>query len=181
MTDAIHYPVLQTPRLVLRYPRVEDSAAVFGGYASDPEVTRYMVWKPNESLEQTEQFMRARVEANVRGQSFAWALTRRGGDDTLIGMIELRPNDFKADVGYVLSRPHWGKGLMTEALCAVMDFAFSLPGIYRVWATCDVDNIGSARVMEKAGMLYEGTLRRNIIHPNISDEPRDVRCYAKTR
>jgi RimJ/RimL family protein N-acetyltransferase len=63
----------------------------------------------------------------------------------------------------------------------VVDFAFSLPGMWRVWGVCDVENAGSARVMEKAGLSFEGVLRRHTIHPNVGTEPRDMRCYAKTR
>jgi ribosomal-protein-alanine N-acetyltransferase len=50
-----------------------------------------------------------------------------------------------------------------------------------VWAVCDVENVASARVLEKAGLLWEGTLRRYILHPNVSPEPRDAHLYARTR
>lgn len=53
-----------------------------------------------------------------------------------------------------------------------------LPGVHRVCAYCDVDNAASARVMEKVGMVHEGTLRRWAIHPNVSDSPRDVLVYV---
>jgi ribosomal-protein-alanine N-acetyltransferase len=55
------------------------------------------------------------------------------------------------------------------------------PAVFRIGAVCDVDNIGSARVMEKAGLVREGVLRRWLVHPNISDEPRDCFSYARTR
>lgn len=173
-------PLLQTARLVLRPPRLEDAGAVFDGYAQDLDVCRYLTWTPNESLAQTEDFMRERLRKLDEGKAFTWAITRHS-DDKLIGMIELRADGHKADFGYVLARAFWGQGLMTEALSAVLDFAFTLPGLYRVWAVCDVDNVGSARVMEKAGLSFEGVLRRHTIHPNISPEPRDMRCYAMTR
>jgi RimJ/RimL family protein N-acetyltransferase len=173
-------PILETPRLVLRRPRMDDAEAVHNGYASDPEVCRYLTWKPNESLAQTREFMRGHLDVIDSSPNFTWAITQKGSD-ILIGMIELRMNGHKADFGYVLSRAFWGRGFVTEALRAVLDFALTLPALYRVWGVCDVDNIASARVMEKAGLTYEGTLRRNIIHPNISDEPRDVRCYALVR
>jgi len=86
--------------------------------------------------------------------------------------------NLKVEVGYGLARPYWGKGYMTEVLRTVIDWAFTQPDIFRVQAFCDVDNLGSARVMEKAGMVCEGTLRRYVLHPNISDEPRDVYLYA---
>ena len=173
-------PVLETERLVLRPPRMEDAAVVLESYAHDEEATRYLTFTPNQTLAETQEFMRARLRKMEQGEALSWAITRRG-EDRLIGMIELRPHGFKADFGYVLARPFWGQGLMTEALRAVLDFAFSLPGIYRVWAICDVDNVGSARVMEKAGLSFEGILRRYAMHPNADLEPRDVRCYAKTR
>jgi [ribosomal protein S5]-alanine N-acetyltransferase len=173
---------IETGRLVLRPPRMEDAASVFESYARDEEAVRYLTFAPNQTLRQTEEFMRERLRRMEGGGSFMWAITRRA-DAAFIGMIELRraQEGFKADFGYVLARPFWGQGLMTEALRAVLDFAFSLPGMYRVWAVCDVENVGSARVMEKAGLTFEGVLRRHTIHPNVSPEPRDVRCYAKTR
>jgi RimJ/RimL family protein N-acetyltransferase len=59
--------------------------------------------------------------------------------------------------------------------------ALQQPSIFRIGAVCDVENIGSARVMEKAGLLREGLLRRWLVHPNVSDEPRDCWSYARVR
>ncbi len=67
---------------------------------------------------------------------------------------------------------------MVEALEPVVGWWLSQPTVFRVWATCDVDNRGSARVLEKSGFQLEGTLRRWELHPNISEEPRDSLCYA---
>jgi len=61
-----------------------------------------------------------------------------------------------------------------------LEFALAQPGVYRVWAYCDVENRASARVMEKVGMEREGLLRRYARFA-VSDEPRDVYMYAKTR
>jgi RimJ/RimL family protein N-acetyltransferase len=69
---------------------------------------------------------------------------------------------------------------MPEAVRAVTGWALDQPGIYRVWAVCNVENIASCRVMEKVGMQKEGILRRWSIHPNISEEPCDSYCYAVT-
>ena len=86
-----------------------------------------------------------------------------------------------ADIGYVLSRNHWIRGYITEAAKAIVDWASSLEFIYRVWAVCDVENKASARVLEKVGMQREGILRRYIVHPNVSPEPRDCFVYSKIR
>jgi len=173
-------PVIETERLVLRPSRAEDAEAIYQTYAADEEVTRYLVWRPHRSIEETHEFMRGAVETWADRSHFNWAVTVKP-DDRLRGMIALRVEGFKADAGYVLGREFWGRGYMTEALRAVIAFGLSLPGVYRVWALCDVENLASARVMEKAGMSFEGVLRRNVIHPNLGDEPRDARCYAAVR
>jgi RimJ/RimL family protein N-acetyltransferase len=96
-------------------------------------------------------------------------------------MITARVDDQKWELGYVLARSYWGKGYMTEVLKRLVDWAIKQKEIYRVWSVCDVDNLASARVMEKAGMKKEGILRRWSMHPTISDEPRDSYCYAFTK
>ena len=173
-------PILRTERLILRAPRTADAPDIFRAYAQDREVCRYLIWAPHQSVAETREFIRQCIEESSAGSRFPWVITSRTNDE-LLGMIELRVHGFKADVGYVLARPFWGNGIVTEALSAVMAFAFSMPNIYRVWALCDVANTASARVMEKAGMVREGILRRYAIHPNNSPEPCDVYCYAKTR
>jgi ribosomal-protein-alanine N-acetyltransferase len=63
----------------------------------------------------------------------------------------------------------------------VVVWAMSLPGVYRVWATCDTENRASVRVLEKTGLVLEGTLRRSMIRPNLSEKPRDIFVYAKVQ
>ena len=70
---------------------------------------------------------------------------------------------------------------MTEALQPLVNWVINQPEIYRVWAVCDCENLASARVLEKIGMTREGVLRRWLIHPNLSDVPRDCLCYAKVK
>jgi RimJ/RimL family protein N-acetyltransferase len=102
----------------------------------------------------------------------------RKNDDELIGMLELRIDGPRADLGYVIAREYWGNGYATEITKSVIEWAMAQESIFRVWATCDIENLASARVLEKAGMQREGILRRYIIHPNISNEPRDSYCYS---
>jgi len=168
---------IETERFILRKVRMEDASAIFETYAQDPEVTRYLTWKPHQNIQDTEQFLLACGQLWRTGKDFAYAITLKD-DNKLIGMFGLFPMKLKLEVGYVLARPYWGKGYMTEVLRAVIEWAFKQPDIFRVQAFCDVDNIGSARVLEKAGMEREGLLRRYVLHPNISDEPRDVYLYA---
>jgi [ribosomal protein S5]-alanine N-acetyltransferase len=168
---------IETKRLVIRVPHLSDAQSIFDGYARDSDVTRYLVWRPHTDVHETERFLAECIEAWEQCARFPWVITLKD-DGELIGMVEIRVNSFKADVGYVIARRWWGKGLATEALRPIVEWAMAQPNIYRVWALCDVANVASARVLEKAGMKREGLLRRNMLHPNASSEPRDSCCYA---
>ena len=167
----------ETERLTLRVPRPSDAQSIFEGYARDTEVVRYLVWRPHKDVRETEQFLEKCAGGWAASEKFPWVITLKDGGG-LVGMMELRLRGFKADVGYVLARRWWGQGFAAEALRPVVEWALAQTGVYRVWALCDVDNAASARVLEKVGMTREGRLRRNTLHPNVSDEPRDSYCYA---
>jgi ribosomal-protein-alanine N-acetyltransferase len=167
-------------RVVLRPIAVGDAEAIFSEYAQDPEVVRFLIWRPHRSLADTEAYIAGCLAASAEKER-TYALTERAGG-ALIGAFALRRRERHAlDCGYVLARRCWGRGLMSEALSAVTGWAMVQPTIWRFGAVCDIDNRASARVMEKAGMQREGILRRWILHPNISDEPRDCFSYAITR
>ena len=83
-----------------------------------------------------------------------------------------------AEIGYCLGRAFWGRGIMPEALRAVMDYLFDTAGLNRVWAGHDVNNPKSGRVMEKAGMRKEGILRASGIN---NQGIRDVAVWAALR
>ena len=86
--------------------------------------------------------------------------------ERVIGTIrfgEYRPAHAQASVGYVLARPHWNRGLTTEAVQAVLRFGFEVVGLNRISAVCHVDNAASERVMQKVGMTYEGTIREGYL------------------
>jgi RimJ/RimL family protein N-acetyltransferase len=172
--------VIETPRLVLRPPTLADAPAIYQAYARDPEVTRYMEWRPHESVADTEAFLRAHLPRRPAGEESSWVLTLKE-DGRLVGMIALHPNSYRVGFGYVLGRAYWGRGLMTEAARTLVELTLAQPEVFRVWAVCDVENLASARVLEKAGLTREGILRRWALHPNISDEPRDSFCYAKVK
>jgi len=166
-----------TDRLRLRLPALSDADAIFNTYATDPEVTRYMIWQPHKSIEETNSFLARCAEGWLTRNEFPWAITLKESGE-LIGMLGLRIREFKADLGYCLARKFWGKGFAAEAATAIVNWALAQPQIFRVWAMCDVDNLASARVLEKVGMTREGIMRRSQMHPGVSDEPRDSYCYA---
>ena len=174
---------ITTARLHLRAPRVEDAEAIFARYAQDPEVTRYLLWLPHERIEQTREFLSTVVQNRAQGRGeFAWVSTWRESDAPAIGMSGASPDGSKCRgaIGYVLARSEWGQGVMTEALGAVTGAVFERPSFHRVEALADVENPGSWRVMEKAGMQREGLLRHYVRRP-ATGEPGDNVIYAITR
>ena len=180
--NPIMYPPQQfeTDRLILRLPRRDDAPAMFANYAQDAEVTRYLTWRPHKSIEETYSILDLIQKLWRDGEAFSYAITLKG-NESIIGMIAIHADGFKVSLGYVLACPQWGKGYMSEAARAVTDWLLRQPDIYCVFATCDVNNPASAKVMEKAGMKYEGLLRRHMLHPNVSDEPRDCLMYARVK
>jgi RimJ/RimL family protein N-acetyltransferase len=168
---------LKTERLKLRKVKLSDAEAIFRQYAQDPEVTRYVSWRAHRSLDETREYVRMCLLAWDVGKAYHWAIERLE-DKQVIGMVIARIVGEKWELGFVLARAYWGKGYMTEAVRGLVAWALKQKEIYRVWAVCDTDNVASARVMEKAGMQREGTLRRWSVHPNLSLEPRDSYCYA---
>jgi RimJ/RimL family protein N-acetyltransferase len=148
-----------TARLLLRLIAPGDAPAIFAGYAQDLEVVRYLTRQPHRNIGETEAFI-ARCVVAPADQVRTYALIERA-EGFLIGAFELRrPQPFRLDFGYVLARPFWRRGLMTEALGAVSRWAMGQPEVWRIGAVCDTENLASARVMEKSGIIREGVLRR---------------------
>ena len=175
--------VLSSPRLQLRAPQPGDEHAAFAGWAQDPDVLRYMGWRPHQQLSQTRTQLDWDQARWLKRSAFTWMLVERR---VPIGMVQLIPQQLDGPphhlrLGYLLARTHWGQGLMREALAAVLDEAFAQDSVWRVDALCDVDNAASARLLESLGLQHEGVLRRHSRHPNIGDAPRDVSVHARVR
>ena len=170
----------ETTRLLLRPVSVVDVDAIFHSYTQDEEVARYLIWRPHRSRSETQAYV-------DRCIATPWEVERTyilaGREDKVVrGAFALRQRaPHRLDCGYVLARRWWRRGLMAEVLTEVTVWALRQPSVFRVGAVCDVENIGSARVLEKSGFVREGLLRRWLIHPNISDEPRDCYSYARVR
>ncbi|GAA5200040.1 GNAT family protein [Rugosimonospora acidiphila] len=166
-----------TSRLVLRDFSASDRDAVHG-YASDPEVTRFMDWGPNSPRDTVAFLAEAHDEASATPRSnYTLAVVVRANDE-LIGAVHLGETSGehrRGELGYVLARSHWRKGYATEAAAAVLDFGFREVGFHKVTATCDPDNTRSARVLKKIGMRYEGRLRQHLL---IRGQWRDRLAFA---
>jgi RimJ/RimL family protein N-acetyltransferase len=172
-------PTLETERLILRKMAPSDAEAVFA-YASDPEVTRYVIWETHRSIEDSRAFLELESSKRESGGEPEWGIVYKG-DHRFIGtcgIVSWDTDHARAELGYVLSRDYWGRGLMAEAVRAVISFCFQRMNLNRIEARCTAENAASARVMEKAGMSHEGTMRQREL---IKGAYRDMELYAILR
>lgn len=169
---------LQSERLILREPRPRDAAAIFHAYAQDFEVAKYMTWKPQSSVMETEQFITGCIRAWAEGKRLPYVLALREDESQPIGMLDVTCHDHRLDIGYVLAKAHWGKALMPEAITTFAKAALAIPTIFRIQASCDAENKASARTLEKSGFVREALLERFTVHPNLAPEPRACYLYG---
>ena len=152
---------LETPRLRLRRFAINDAQAMYDAWASDDEVTKYLTWPTHQNVAVTERVLDSWISQYEAPGFYSWAIERRE-DAGLIGAISVVRIDEDVNsvqVGYCIGRKYWGKGIMTEAFSAVIDFLFGTVGANRVEARHDPRNPASGRVMQKCGLTFEGTLR----------------------
>ena len=169
-------PTLETERLILRKMVLNDAEAVFA-YASNSEVSRYTLWETHRSIEDSRAFLEFATQKYENGGEPDWGIVYRGNGCLVgaCGLVNWEAEHARAEVGFVLSREYWGRGLMSEAVRAILRFGFERMNLNRIEARCIAENAASARVMEKAGMVYEGTLHQR---EYIKGAYRDIKLYA---
>jgi ribosomal-protein-alanine N-acetyltransferase len=154
--ECMMIPTLETTRLILRPLNAGDWSAV-NAILTDPETTRYMHFG-QWTVAQRRSWFDTSVDAAGKPivDSIQWIIATKETREAIgwfgIGASSNPEADGDTSFGYLLARPYWNHGYMTEALRAVFAFEFDTLGASRLRATCDVENPASARVMEKAGM-----------------------------
>ena len=160
--NTIGTKTIETERLILRRYRVEDAEDMFRNWASVPEVTKFLSWPTHTSVDFTRKLLTDWVSFYEDGKTYNWGITLKG-DDRVIGNIAVVERDERTcsyEVGYCLGHAFWGRGIMPEALRAVIRYLFEGESdLQRVYATHDLRNPKSGRVMQKAGMHFDGILR----------------------
>ena len=169
-------PVIETERLILRKISMNDVKDIHT-YASNPEVSKYVFWDYHRSLSATEDYVSFINELYENGKIAPWGIEYKK-DGKLIGTVDFvswQPQHKTAEIGYALSREYWGKGIATEATKELINFGFNKMDLVRIQAKCLVENVGSEKVMEKAGMKFEGILRKFIF---VKGSHYDVKMYS---
>lgn len=154
------FPVLETERLILREPRRRDASFLLSAWSHE-ETMLYFGAEPLSTRAEALGQIRGFCEDASSGEGIRWIITERGCDEYVgdIGFFDYAPDHARAEIGFLLARPLWNRGLMGEALAAVLGFGFLVKELHRVEALVDPRNPPSLRVLERAGFRREGILR----------------------
>lgn len=164
------------PRLILRLPTLADAGALYQRVARDRAVTKYLLWSPHPDVATTRRVIAEKLNASDEERTWAVELRHSG---EVIGLTSCRRSaPDSVEIGYCLGRKWWGKGLMSEVLDMLLTALRADPELLRVWATCAVDNLRSAQLLERAGFALEARLQRHAVYPTIGPEPRDALLYG---
>ena len=150
---------LTTARLTLRRFTPEDAEAMYETWANDERVTRYLTWEPHRSPAETRQLLECWRTAYDDPRTYNWAMEFEGHLIGNVSVVHLDEQSEYADLGYCMGYAYWNRGLMTEAVKAVIDYLFEEVGVNRVGIVHATKNPASGRVAQKCGGTYEGTKR----------------------
>ncbi len=172
-------PTIQTERLILRPFEVSDAARV-AELCGDREIAANTLLIPHPySLADAELWLAGQAAQYDAGTHVTFATTLRepGGLIGAVGLTIDRAHD-RAELGYWIGRPCWGRGYATEASRAAIRHGFASCGLERIWASHFLRNPASGRVLEKCGMRFEGVARRYVKKWGVYE---DGGVYAITR
>lgn len=153
---------LETERLILRKFTEKDAKAMFQNWASDKEVTKYLMWTELKTEEESLNIIKEWIESYEKEDYYQWAIViKNEGPDPIgcIGVSSYNDKVMMVHIGYSIGKKWWNQGITSEALKVIMDFFFDEVGVMRIESRHDPRNIYSGSVMKKCGMRYEGTLR----------------------
>lgn len=172
-------PVIETPRMLLRPLTMQDADDIFA-YSKNPAISRYVLWDSPKTIEETRCFLRSVLANYAAGIPEDWAIVLKetGRCIGTCGFFDWYIKHAKAEIHYALSLEYSGRGLMTEAVGAMLGFGFGVMKLNRVAAACFPENLASEQVMKKSGMQFEGIMRAGVY---AKGRFHDVKIYAVLR
>lgn len=172
-------PELETKRVLLRRPSINDAEDMYE-YTSNPAVTEYLRWDYHRSIETTINFIKHINTKRDEGTCIEWGAEFKENRKFIgmFGFVGYDDNSKCAELGYVLNDKYWHKGIASEIVSAIIEWAFNSNDLNKIYARHQADNIGSGRVMIKNGMIFEGLQREHFFKNGTF---RDVKEYGLLR
>ncbi|WP_276877410.1 GNAT family N-acetyltransferase [Chryseobacterium joostei] len=156
------FPELETDRLKLRRADVNDINELFA-MRSDPDMMKYIPRPLATDLEEASTHLKIMDEKITSNEMINWAITLKD-DPKMIGTIgyyHIKPEHYRAEIGYMLLPDYQGKGYVTEAITKVVNYAFTTMNLHSIEAVIDPENVASAKVLEKCSFIKEGYFKEN--------------------
>lgn len=150
---------IETERLILRRFTLDDAEMMYKNWASDPEVTKFLMWPTHDSIEVTELVLTDWVASYAKEDKYEWCIAKKENDEPIgsIGVVHTDEKVSSMEIGYCISRHYWHQGITSEAMKAVMEYLLEEVGAKRIESRHDPRNPHSGAVMRKCGLKYEGT------------------------
>jgi len=152
---------------------------MFKNWANDSDVCRYITWSEHGDPEVTRSLVNQYVNSYDSDIIYNWVMEPRELGEPIgsISVVMMSENSRWCEIGYCMSKSYWNRGIMAEALTAVMDYLFNEVGFHRIQARHDAENPASGRVMQKCGMRLEGILKDAVLQK--SGRYSDLALYAR--
>jgi len=174
------FPELKTQRLLLRKLEKTDANEMFF-LRSNEDVLRYIGREPTKTIAEAEEFINM-INKNVDGnESILWGITFLNDPSLVIGTIciwNFKKENYRGEIGYMLHPDHWRKGIMKEAINAVVDYGFTVLNLHSIEALLDPKNIASSSVLESTGFVKEGHIKESLY---FNGEFKDEAIYSKLK
>ncbi len=156
------FPELETERLKFRRADLNDVNELFA-LRSDPNIMKYIPRPIATSLEEASEHFKMMDEKISNNEMINWAITQKDDPKMIgtIGYFRMKPEHYRAEIGYMLLPDFHRKGYITEAITEVVNYGFTTMGLHSIEAVIDPDNLASAKALEKCNFVKEAHLREN--------------------
>ena len=170
---------IETERLILRKLEISDLEQVYNNWCSDPKVSKYVTWDMHENIEQTKEYIKFKLGLYEKDYRFDWVVVIKETNEVIgeIDAVKQSLNYNLVELGYCYGSKYWNNGYATEALSAVIKYLKEVALVEKVTACHISTNPASGRVMQKAGMNYDATLKEYVVDKN-TKERADLVYYS---
>ena len=169
-------PLFETERLLLRPIKDSDALSIFQ-YASDEEVTKYNLFDVHRSIDDTIKFIELMKTKYKQKNTLDYAIILKETNETIGtgGFFDLDKVPVSVEIGYIISKTYWGKGIVKEAMEVLIKYVFEVLDVHRVEGYHFAENVNSGKVQRKLGMTYEGEQKDKLL---VRGEYRTLKLYG---
>ena len=170
-------PVLTTQRLRLRKIEISDVDDVFE-YAKDPEVSEFLLWYPHEKREYTKSYICYLERLYKKGKFYDFGIEFEGKMIGTVGFTKIYKRENSAEIGYVLNRSFWGKGIGIEAVQEILRFGFEILKLDKIYAVIMSENKRSESLLLKRNFAHEYSSDKRML---IKGEYKNIRKLSLSK